>query len=291
MVRSLWLVVVLTSSVLAAPPDGVGLAKACGTRDGWSDPAPPARLGTNTWYVGTCGISVILVTSPRGHVLIDAGPPDAAPLVLANITALGFKPKDVKWLLFTHEHQDHVGALASLQQATGAQVAALASARAVVERGQPSADDPQFGVLERVAPVTIARTLNDQDTIELGGLTLTVHETPVHAPGSASWTWKDCDANARCRAIAYADSATTISSDTYRFIDHPDRLARVRLGLSRLSALACDVLLTPHPSSSRMFERLSGAAPLVDAEACRAYAKTASERFDERLAKERTSER
>lgn len=292
MARSLCLILVLlASSALAAPPDGAGLAKACATRDGWSDPAPPARLATNTWYVGTCGISVILVTSPRGHVLIDAGPPNAAPLVLANITALGFKPKDVKWLLFTHEHHDHVGALAALQQATGAQVAALASARAVVELGQPSADDPQLGTLEKLAPVTVARALNDGDTIELGGLSLTVHETPTHAPGSASWTWKDCDAKASCRAIAYADSASTISSDTYRFVDHPDRMARVRVGLSRISALACDVLITPHPSASRLFERLSGAAPLVDAEACRAYAKTATERFDERLAKERGAQR
>jgi metallo-beta-lactamase class B len=292
MARSVWLFVVLfASSAVAAPPEGAQLAKVCGTRDGWSDPAPPARVAANTWYVGTCGITVLLVTSDQGHVLIDAGPADAAPLVLANITALGFKPKDVKWLLFTHEHHDHVGALAALQKATGARLAALSTARAVVELGQPSADDPQLGTLERLAPVKVDRTLADGDTLELGALTLTVHETPTHSPGSASWTWRACDAKASCQAVAYADSASTISSDTYRFVDHPDRMARARLGLSRISALACDVLITPHPSASRLFERLSGAAPLVDADACRTYARTAEARFEERLTKERGAQR
>lgn len=281
----------LVSSATAAPHEGAQLAKACATRDGWSDAAPPARVAANTWYVGTCGITVLLLTSDQGHVLIDAGPADAAPLVLANITALGFKPKDVKWLLFTHEHHDHVGALAALQKATGARVAALSSARAVIELGQPSADDPQLGTLEQLAPVVVDRTLADGDTVTLGGLSLTVHETPTHAPGSASWTWRSCDAKANCQAIAYADSASTISSDTYRFIDHPDRRARVLMGLSRISALACDVLITPHPSASRFFERGSGAAPLIDARACRTYAASARARFEERLTKEVSAQR
>lgn len=280
----------LSSAGVAAAPDGTRLARACATRDGWADPAPPARLFGNTWYVGTCGIAAVLVTSAEGHVLLDAGVADAAPLVLANIRALGFKPKDVRWILFTHEHHDHVGALAALQKATGARIAALASAKAVVERGQPSADDPQFGTLEALSPVTVERTLVDGEAVQLGNLSLTVHETPAHSPGSASWTWRSCESKSSCRDIAYADSASTLSADTYRFGSHPDRVARARTGLAAIGALSCDILLTPHPSASKLFERLSGAAPLVDADACRAYAAAARSRFEERLAKERTSD-
>jgi metallo-beta-lactamase class B len=68
-------------------------------------------------------------------------------------------------------------------------------------------------------------------------------------------------------------------------------MARVRFGLSRISALACDVLRTPHPSAGRLLERLSGAAPLLDAEACRRYAQGAETSFDERLTKERSAQR
>jgi hypothetical protein len=80
MARSLWLfVVLLASSAIAAPPDGGQLAKACATRDGWSDPATPAQLSANTWYVGPCGITVLLVTSSHGRFLIDAGPAEVQP--------------------------------------------------------------------------------------------------------------------------------------------------------------------------------------------------------------------
>ena len=71
------------------------MAAACAGREGWSDPAPPARIYGNTYYVGTCGISVIRITSDKGHILIDTAPAKAAPSVLANIRTLGFDPKDV----------------------------------------------------------------------------------------------------------------------------------------------------------------------------------------------------
>lgn len=271
-----------------APATHIGpeLVDACAGRDGWSEPAPPAHIFGNTWYVGTCGITVILVTSGEGHVLIDSGPADAAPLVLANIRKLGFKPADVRWILSTHEHHDHVGGLSTLRQATGAQVAVLAAARQVLESGKPSPDDPQAGHLDGMAPVKVDRALADGDSVVLGRLALTVHETPAHSPGSASWTWQACDAKFTCRMIAYADSASTISADGYRFTDHPDRIARIRSGLANIAQLPCDLLVTPHPSASNFFLRLSGKAPLLDAEACRAYARGAGARFETRLAAE-----
>lgn len=271
-----------------APPKLTGgqLGKACTGREGWSDPAPPAHIYGNSWYVGTCGITAILVTSQEGHVLIDSGPADAAPLVLANIRKLGFEPKDVRWILTSHEHFDHIGGVAALQQETGAQVAALASARQVMETGRPSADDPQAARIDGSAPIRVSRILVDGDSVTLGRLALTVHETPAHSPGSASWTWQACDEAFTCRMIAYADSATTVSADGYRFTDHPDRIAQVRTGLARIGGLPCDILVTPHPSASDFFPRLTGKASLADPAACKAYAKGAGERFEARLASE-----
>lgn len=285
------LAVATTSTATQArtpPPKWTGeqLLKGCGTRDGWSDPAPPARIYGNTWYVGTCGITAILVTSDEGHILIDSGPADAAPLLLANIRKLGFDPKDVRWILSSHEHHDHIGSVAALQRETGAQVVALASARRVMESGAPSADDPQAKVIKGSPPVNVARVLADGDSVTLGRLAFTVRETPAHSPGSASWSWQSCDEAFTCRMIAYADSATTVSADDYRFTDHPDRIAQVRTGLARMAELPCDILVTPHPSASNLFERLGGKAPLVDASACRAYAGSAVTRFDARLASE-----
>jgi metallo-beta-lactamase class B len=264
---------------------GAELATACKGHDGWADPAPPTRVFGNTWYVGTCGITVLLVTSERGHILIDSGPAEAAPLVAANIERLGFKLSDVRWILSSHEHDDHVGGLAALQQRTGAAVGALASAALALSAGKPAQDDPQRAIAHDFAPVRVDRTLRDGQIVAAGPLRLTVHATPAHAPGSASWTWSSCDGG-DCRTITYADSASVISADDYRYTDHTERVAAVRQGLARIKALPCGILLTPHPGASDLFARLSGKKPLADSGACRAYGEQAEQRLAARLASE-----
>lgn len=262
------------------------LAESCNGHGGWTDPAPPAHIYGNTWYVGTCGIAAILITGNDGHVLIDGGMAEAAPLVLANIAALGFRPRDVRWIVSSHEHSDHAGALAALKRATGAKLAALQPAATTLQTGEPSPADPQYGSLKGFAPVAVDRILSDGDSVVVGRLSVTAHATPAHSPGSTSWTWQSCTKDFTCLMIAYADSATTISADGYRFSDHPDRVAQVREGLARIAELPCDVLLTPHPAASNVMERFAGKAPLVDSSACRNYAAEAQQRFSDRLKRE-----
>ncbi|HUD31285.1 MAG TPA: subclass B3 metallo-beta-lactamase, partial [Novosphingobium sp.] len=275
----------------AADTTPAHLAAACAGRDGWLDPAPPARIFANTWYVGTCGISAILVTGDEGHVLVDAGAIGAAPAVLANIRRAGFDPKDIRWIVASHEHHDHVGALAALQRTTGAKIAATSVQKAVLQTGKPTPQDPQFAGLDPIEPVRVDRTLADGDSVVVGKLAVTAHVTPVHAPGSTSWTWQSCTAGFDCKMIAYVDSSSTISSGNYRFSDHADRIAAVRTGLAAMAALPCDVLLTPHPAASAMMERFAGKQPLVDPGACRAYVGTAETRFAARLAEENAKEK
>lgn len=269
----------------AAAPTGKALAAACEGRDGWSDPAPPAKIHGNTYYVGTCGITALLVTTPDGLVLIDGATEEAAPDILANIRALGFDPADVRYLLASHEHLDHVGGLKALQDATGASVLARKEAVATLTSGEPEAIDPQRGAIPPFRGVTVARTLNEGETLPVGGIGLTIHATPGHTPGSTSWTWKSCEAG-DCRTIAYVDSLSAVSADDYRFTDHPDYVAMLRGTFAKVPGLPCDLLITPHPGASSLFERLAGEAPLVDSGACKAYAAGAAKRLDERLAKE-----
>jgi len=123
---------------------GQALLAACMGKEDFADPAPPARIYGNVWYVGTCTVSAILITSPKGHVLIDSGVEAAAPSVLANIARLGFRARDVKWLVAGHEHFDHTGALAALKAATGARVALSAPAAHVMATGKPDPADSQL---------------------------------------------------------------------------------------------------------------------------------------------------
>jgi metallo-beta-lactamase class B len=272
----------------AQPPSPApSLAAACGERDGWSDLAPPARLYGNTWYVGTCGITALLVKTSAGLVLRDGGVPEAAALVLANIRKLGFSPRKVRWILVSHEHYDHAGALGAIQRATRAGVIAGPFQRRPLASGRPDPDDPQAPLLgsHPMKPLRIAKVLASGAQLKVGGTSFTATATPAHSPGSTSWTWRACEA-ARCPTIAYADSASTISADDYRFADHPARIAAVRSGHAAIAALPCDIIVTPHPDASDLFARMSGAEPLIQSGACRTYAQAAMKRFADRLAAE-----
>lgn len=271
----------------ASPRASKDIAGACAGRDGWSDPAPPAHIHGRSWYVGTCGITAVLVETAAGLVLIDTGPEDAAPHVLANIRALGFDPRQVKWLLMTHEHFDHVGAMAAIQRATGARLVTGTEAAAVMRSGQAHPADPQADLLAKypMAPARVDRTLRHGGALTVGGTRFTLHANPTHSPGSTSWTWQSCEGK-QCVTVAYADSTNTISSDAYRFTAHPDRVDAARAGLRVIERLPCDVLLTPHPGSSALLERLSGKAPLAQPRACIAYAAGGSDRLAKRLARE-----
>jgi metallo-beta-lactamase class B len=272
---------------LKAEPPRTDLAAACGERDGWSDPAPAAHVWGNVWDVGTCGITVLLVKGDAGHVLIDGATDEAVPAVLANIRAAGADPRDVRWILMSHEHNDHVGGVAGLAAATGAKVAAGQIATAALERGQVGPDDPQATIHTAFPRARIDRVLADGETLTLGKLALTMHLSGVHAPGSANWTFTAQDADGQTQPVAYLDSMTTVAADDYRFTDHPVREAQVRAGFDRSADLPCGILLTPHPGASDMFERLAGRMPLVDGGACKRYVEDARLAFAARLAKER----
>jgi metallo-beta-lactamase class B len=281
----------LAGTAPAPAPDartqGKALAAACEGRDGWADAAPPARIFGNTWYVGTCGISVLLVTGPRGHILIDSGPAEAAPSILANIRALGFRPRDVGLIVGSHEHFDHGGGFALLKAATGAKLFVAAPARAAFATGRTDPADPQAGLIDDMAPVSVDGLLKDGVPLKIGPVALTPVATPGHTGGGTSWTWRSCE-GARCLNFAYIDSMTPVSRDGYRFTDHPARIAPFRATFTRVAALKCDVLVTPHPGFSNLFERLAGTAPIVYPEACSGLAAAMRQRLEDRLAKERT---
>ncbi|MBC2666229.1 subclass B3 metallo-beta-lactamase [Novosphingobium flavum] len=269
-------------------PDKAGfqrIAAQCKGKESFSDPSRPARIFGNVWYVGTCTVTVLLVTSPRGHVLIDAATHEAAPAILANIRALGFNPREVRWILTSHEHFDHVGGLADMVRATGARVIARAAAVPVLTSGKVDPADPQAQRIEGFAPVRVDRIVADAETVALPGLTFTASATTGHTAGSTSWTWRSC-AGPVCRRFDYVDSISALALGTYRMSDHPALIARFRQTFAQVAARPCGVLLTPHPAASDMFARLSGLKPLAEPGACRAYAAAAEKRLNDLLESE-----
>lgn len=297
MERALFARALLAAALLApgaayakAGPDRAAtqtLVKQCEGKEDFSAPAPPARLYGNTYYVGTCTVSVLLVTSPQGHVLVDAATEAAVPSILANIRALGFRPEDIRWIVTSHEHFDHVGGLAALAKATGAKVALSAPAAAVIASGKVDPADSQAAVLtdHDFAPVKADRIVTTGDAVRVGPLRLTMMATPGHTTGSSSWTWQSC-AGKQCQTVSYIDSISALAGGAYRFSDHPEVVARFRRTFAAIAARRCGILVTPHPSASELFERMLGEQPLAPTTACRDYAGKGRKGLDAQLAKE-----
>ena len=260
-------------------------AAECDGSTDWDKPAPPVRIHGNTYLVGTCGISAILITGTDGHILIDAGTEKGADLIADNIRFLGFVPSEVRILLHSHEHLDHVGGMARLQQLTGARLIASAPAAEVFATGATAADDPQAGMHQPFPAARVDRIVKDGETVRLGNLQLAAIATPGHTAGALSWRWESCDGGV-CRTMVFADSLTPVSRDDYKFSAHPDVVATFRASIAKVADSRCEILMTPHPSASAMKERMTGEQPLFDPNGCKAYAAALMKRLDERLAKE-----
>src|SRR5688500_16852338 len=96
----------------------------CGPCAAWNKDQAPFQVYGNTYYVGTRGLSAVLITSPQGHVLIDGALPQSAPLIARHVEQLGFKMSDVKVILNSHVHYYHAGGIAELQKLSGAKIIA-----------------------------------------------------------------------------------------------------------------------------------------------------------------------
>lgn len=267
------------------PPPPAAWVESCADWDEWDKPGPPFRIFGNSYYVGTCGITAILITGDEGHILIDGGTEAGAGSIAKNIEALGFSLSDVKLLLHSHEHFDHVAGLAKLQQLSGARLLASPQAAPVLRTGVAADDDPQVGMHEAFPAARVDGIVQEGETVKLGKLALTPIATPGHTPGALTWQWQSCEED-RCLSIVYADSLSPISSDNYRFSDHPTYVTAYRAGLSRLAMLDCAILLTPHPSASNMRGRLITPSGLEDNTACKSYADQVSARLEKRIAEE-----
>ncbi|HEX6217744.1 MAG TPA: MBL fold metallo-hydrolase, partial [Sphingomicrobium sp.] len=185
----------------------------------------------------------------------------------------------------SHEHNDHVGGIAKLQQRSGAVVMAMPSAFNALETGRVEKEDPQFGLPNSFPGAKVGIILFDGQPLRAGPIDLTAIATPGHAPGSTSWTWRSCEAK-RCVQIVYADSVTAVSSDSYRFSGHRKYVANFKKSLRTIRRLKCDLLITPHPGASNFIDRMDGKAPLIAPGQCAAYSDKGLAGLEARLARE-----
>ena len=265
----------------------------CDDCPAWNKPRDPFRVFGNTYYVGSDGLSALLVTGDAGHILLDAGLSQTAPLIDANVRALGFKTTDITVIAVSHGHFDHGGGVASLQRFTGAVVAASPSTADAMRRGENTPDDPQFAFgreFNGFPAVKTVREFADGEVIRVGNLAVTVHHIPGHAPGSTAYTWQSCDGG-KCLNMVYADSLTPGSAPGFKY---GPRLDSFRRSIEKVAALPCDIVLSPHPFFTQVDVKLRrradmkgrGTDPFIDPNGCKDYAAVGMKLLDARRAEE-----
>lgn len=246
----------------------------------WLTPRPPARLFGNTYFVGFEGLSVALIDTGDGLILIDGAVPQAVPAIQDNIRKLGFEMKDIKFILSTEPHYDHAGGLAALARDSGATVVASREAAALLATGETSPDDPQKPWLPPFPAVKAVRGLEGGEAIRLGETVVTALATPGHTAGSMSWTWRSCEGK-RCVDVVFASSLNAVAPDEFRFSAPENRplVETFQRSFEQMRSVPCDILITAHPDFRE-------GDTLIDPKACAAYADASARRLADRMRRE-----
>ncbi|MEX1258319.1 MAG: subclass B3 metallo-beta-lactamase [Gemmatimonadota bacterium] len=243
MIRTVFaLLAALPSGLLAQSPD-------------WTEPRTPVRIADQLYYVGTAGLASYLFTSSEGHILIDAPLQANVPLILENIRSLGFDPADIRIQVASHAHFDHVGGLADMLEATGAELVLTEADATFVRSGR---DFGLEGITAGYPPATVTRTIGHLETVRLGDLALTAHLTPGHTPGCTSWGGEVQIEGERYEFV----SVCSLSVLPYYTLggDEPTYEGQAKdycTSLTHLESLDPDIFLGSHGSWFRLDEKIA----------------------------------
>lgn len=267
----------------------------CDSCDEWNKPREPFKVFGNTYFVGTDGLSAILIAGDGGLVLLDGGLEQSAAVIDANIRKLGFKTQDVRLIVNSHGHYDHAGGIAALQRASGATVAASPSGASALQRGENTTDDPQYGFgkeFNGFPPVENVQQVADNEVLRVGNIAITAIFTPGHTPGSTTWTWQACE-GANCLNMVYADSISAVSAPGFKFTDKPEVVSAFRRSITRVAELPCDIVISTHPQATRLDDKIKkraaqtgGPDPFID-HGCKALSAAAMKGLEARIAEEK----
>jgi metallo-beta-lactamase class B len=284
---SITLFAALASTVFAAT------ALAQNTRPD-NQPFPAFRVMGNVYYVGASDIASYLIVTPAGHILIDSGYEDTPPIVRDGILKLGFKLQDVKILLNSQAHFDHVAGQAEMQRMTGAKIYSSEREVAVLESGGKA--DLRFGREYTYPAVKVDRVVRDIDEVTLGGVTLVSHLTPGHSIGCTTWTLRVPEGGKVYDVVIVGGTAINPGVELLRNPTWPGIADDFERTFRVLRALPCDVFLGAHGvyyGMAEKYKKLKAGAevnPFIDPAGYRAYVDRAEKEYLDQLAKEKAAQ-
>jgi len=260
----------------------------------WTEPFPPFKIAGNLYYVGSKGLANYLITTPKGHILINSDMEENVPLIRASVEKLGFKFTDIKMLLISHAHWDHNAASDTIKKLTGAKYMIMDADVPVVESGGKT--DFQYGNVPSslYTPTKVDRVLHDGDEVKLGGAVLVAHLTPGHTKGCTTWTMKVHEAGKTYNVVVIGSPNV---NPGYRLVNngaYPQIAEDYEKMFRVLKSLPGDIFLGAHGNYFDLetkYARLQeGAlAAFVDPEGYKKYVADKEQAFKTELAKQRAA--
>ena len=283
-------VLVLILAVSVAPALIVGrMWKAKADMKG-QQPAEPFKIAGNFHYIGASDVSSFLITGPEGHIVLDAGYPTTAPMIMASIAKLGFDIKDVRVLLNSAPSPDFAGGLAALEQASGAEFWASEASADVIATG---GDNPEFALPLRTAaqiglfgypPARVHHRFKDGQTIRVGPIALTAHITGGSTRGCTSWSFIVHDEDRTLNVVSACGLAVVLG------MRYPEQRADLERSFTVLRNLPVDIWVTSHARAWGRYRKFiardtakNPVDPFIDPEGYRAYIDAAETEFRDGL--------
>ncbi len=261
--------------------------------DSWNAPVKPFRIIGNIYYVGPSGVSSFLITTPKGHVLIDTGFESSVPRITNSVAQLGFKVSDIKIILNSHAHLDHCGGDAAMKKLTGAKIMMSAADADLLAHGGLTDFTPYTSSMKGYPPARADRILRDGDVVELGGTVLTCHLTPGHTKGCTSWTMNVTE-DGKVEHLLFFGSTSLLSGiPLVNNPKYPNIVEDYTTTFAKLKALPCDVFLAPHAiffdpmGKAERLARGEKPNPFIDPELSHKVIGDSEKSFLEVLARER----
>lgn len=248
---------------------------------------PSHRVVGNVYYVGSKELASYLIVTPEGHMLINSGYEETVPLIRASVESLGYKMRDIKILLSSHAHSDHVAGHALLQELTGAKVYVMRGDDEVISSGGKG----QYQYTNsRWKPCAVDRVLKDGDEVTLGGTTLVARRTPGHTRGCTTWTWQVTDGDKKYNVVVIGSPNVNPGYRLVKNESYPEIAEDFAKTFELLKSFPCDVFLGAHGNYYGMLakhERLQKAPqenPFIDPSGYRAYVDQKEQAYRKTLA-------
>ncbi len=256
------------------------LAQPTPTFRSWNQPVPPFRIAGQLYYVGMSQVTSLLITTKEGHILIDGGFAESAPVILENVRKLGFRPEDIHILLSTHAHLDHAGGLAEIKTKTKARLYAGTEDSVLLARG--GRRDFAFGDNLPFPPVIADVGVKDSDEVILGDAVIRAVATPGHTKGCTAWSFTVHENGRPLKVVMIGG----ISAPDYQLVgnkDYPQIVSDFETTFRKLKKMVCDIPLEGHGFFFGLEEKAAGKRSFVDPQGFRTSITKADKAFHREL--------